>query len=136
MGGAGSQDVANEAHARVAPAASLLLVLVLAALAAVLGVVVLLDDMDRRLVALLVDAGHHELAEELGVHVRVGERACAREELLDVGLVRQVRHRHLEDDVVEREAEAQVPHHLELVEHPVGRVELLQLLGRQVLRLA
>ena len=71
-------------------AALLLVLLVLAALAAVLGVVVLLDVLHRRLVALLVGADHHELAEEVGVHVRVGERAGAREELLDVCLVRQV----------------------------------------------
>ena len=51
------------------------------------------------------------------VHVGVREHACAREVLLDVGLVRQVRGDLLEHDVVQREALAQLPHHLELVEH-------------------
>ena len=43
-------------------------------------------------------------SEELRVHVRVGKIARARKELLDVGLVRQVRGVLLEDRVVEREA--------------------------------
>ena len=42
-------------------------------------------------------------SEELRVHVRVGKIARARKELLDVGLVRQVRGVLLEDRVVERE---------------------------------
>ena len=48
-----------------------------------------------------------QLSEELRVHVRVGKVVRAREELLDVGLVRQICEAYwrlvLEDRVVERE---------------------------------
>ena len=53
-----------------------------------------LDLRRRRLVRLLVLA---DGGEEARVHVRVGEEARAGEELLDVGLRRQVARRLLED---------------------------------------
>ena len=54
-----------------------------------LGVVALLDRVDGRLEAALVDADHGEHAEERRVDVRVGELAGAREVLLDIGLGRR-----------------------------------------------
>ena len=48
----------------------------------------------------------------------------AREDLLDVGLARQVARSLLEENVVQRELVAQRPHHGELVEQPILRGEL------------
>ena len=67
----------------------LILVFILAELAK-LAVVELLDGLDRCVKILLVHADHDELAEIVRVHVRVGEAAGAREDLLDIGLVGQV----------------------------------------------
>ena len=48
-----------------------------------------LDLRHRRLVDLLVDADGRQRREEIWVNVRVREVARAREELLDIGLVRR-----------------------------------------------
>ena len=128
----------------------------LAALAAKLLIVPLLDCSDRRLEIICVHAHHDEDAEVAGFHVGIGEQALQKmrvqvrarhartreprgstgslahrtgKDLLDVGLVRDVRGDLLEDDLVEREVVAELPVHLEVVEHPVGRHEGLQRLG-------
>ena len=71
---------------------------------AVLGDLLIEHLRGRRLVPVLVLADERERSEVVRVHVRVSEVARAREELLDVAVVRDVRRGLLEDDEVEREA--------------------------------
>jgi len=72
-----------------------------------------------------VDA--HEHGQLVGIEVGIGEAPGQREDLLDVGLVQEVGGALLEDNEVERELKAQVPHHPELDEDVVVVVVHLDL---------
>ena len=100
---------AREAKRRACSSVALVLG-VRARRAAVLGE----DLLVVRLIRLLVHTDLGEEREEVRVHVRVGEVARAREDLLDVGLVRNVRGGLLEHDEMERELVLEREHHGEL----------------------
>ena len=100
---------------------SLWLLQVDSAFAAKLGIVALQDGLDGWLELRLVGAHHDEDAQIVRVHVRVGKQPRAREVLLNVGLVREVRRDLLEHDEVQREARAQLPKQLEVVHDAVAR---------------
>ena len=66
-------------------------------------VVLVPDGLNRRHERLPVDCNHSKKREELRLHVRVGQVALAREDLLAVALVRQVAGCALEHGEMERE---------------------------------